>query len=145
MSWPGKSVNPNFQHYQSDNSNNKLLIAWIKNGWTDLFFHLKPFKITLKPNWYLTSVLCHDLLNLSSPTFGNINLTKSNLLIAWKLNEKWLKYLCFHPNPFKITLKPNSYLTSVLCRGPVNLLTPTFPNINLTQAMSNFLIVWKIT
>ena len=50
-----------------------------------------------------------------------------------------------HPKFFKINLKPNSYLASVSRCGPVNPSSQTFPNINLTQAMEYFLVVWKIT
>ena len=36
-------------------------------------------------------------------------------------------------------------MTSVSCRGPVNPSTQTFPNINLSEAIANFLVAWKIT
>ena len=34
---------------------------------------------------------------------------------------------------------------SISRRGLVNPSSPTFPNINLTQAMENLLVVWNIT
>ena len=50
-----------------------------------------------------------------------------------------------HSKLFKITLKPKFYPTSFSRRGLVNPPSPTFPNINLTQAIAKLLAVWKIT
>ena len=50
-----------------------------------------------------------------------------------------------HSKLFKITLEPKLYPKSVSRRGLVNPLSPTFPNINLTQAIAKLLAVWKIT
>ena len=48
------------------------------------------------------------------------------------------------PTTFKMSLQLNSYLTS-LYRLEVNPSTPTFPNFNLTETMTNFLFAWKNT
>ena len=53
------------------------------------------------------------------------------------------KNLYLHPKPFKINFKSNSYLMLISRRGRVNSSTLTFPNINLTKAMTNVLILWK--
>ena len=49
-----------------------------------------------------------------------------------------------HSKLFKITLKPKFYPTSFSRRGLVNPPSPTFPNINLMQAIAKLLAVWKI-
>ena len=46
------------------------------------------------------------------------------------------KNLYFHPESFKITLKPNSYLMSIWSPGPVNASTHNFWNTDVTQAMA---------
>ena len=48
-----------------------------------------------------------------------------------------------HSKAYNISLKWNLYLTSFACRGPVNLSTPTFGNINLTERMTNLIVAWK--
>ena len=53
--------------------------------------------------------------------------------------------LYFHQKPFKTDLKANSYLASIFYCGPVNLSTPTLPNINLAKTNKNLLVIWKIT
>ena len=64
----------------------------------------------------------------------------TNLLIAWKFNQEWLQNLCLHPKFLKMTLKSNSYLTSVSRRGSENPATLTFCKINPTKAVVNFLV-----
>ena len=53
------------------------------------------------------------------------------------------KNLCLHPKPFKITIKPNSYLPSIFRRGPVKPSNPNFLNINLTKRITNLLVISK--
>ena len=184
-------------------------LIWVTNSFliwcsSHLYFHNKPFRITLKPNSYKMPVFLRSFLNLTTPTFPNINFTKKvkNLLIVLKIIEKccnivyllpirfsievqdqvhtwcrfskspsksvssnfwqyhpdrnnykftccleiqskWLKNLCLHPKFFKISLKPNSYLTLVSRRCPVSPSTLTFPNIILTQAIANLLFPWE--
>ena len=47
------------------------------------------------------------------------------------------KNFYLHDKPFKFTLQANSYLPSIFRRGPVNLSTLTFLNINLTKTIGN--------
>ena len=48
---------------------------------------------------YLTLLSRHGPVNLSTPTFGNINLTEAmaDLILAWKFNEKRLQEFLFAP------------------------------------------------
>ena len=85
---------------------------------------------------YLTSLSCPGHVNLSSPTFGNINLTETIYLLLGNSVKYGCNIIFFHPKLFKITSKPNSYLTSVTRRGLVIPPTVTFPNIDVTQAMA---------
>ena len=63
------------------------------------------------------------------------------------LFRKSLKNDCsniyLHPYTFEMSYKSFSYPTLLSRHGPVNLSTPTFGNINLTEAMSNLLFAWK--
>ena len=54
------------------------------------------------------------------------------------------KNFYLHDKPFKFTLQANSYLPPIFRRGPVNLSTLTFLNINLTKTIGN-LLVSKVT
>ena len=51
--------------------------------------------------------------------------------------------LSMQPKLFKITLNPNSYLTSVLHRSPVNRSSSALTNINLTRVMTICLLFEK--
>ena len=51
--------------------------------------------------------------------------------------------LYLHPKPFKITVKPNSYLPSIFCRGPVKPSNSNFLNTNLTNTITNLLVISK--
>ena len=43
-----------------------------------------------------------------------------------------------------ISISTISYLTSLSHPGPVNPSTPTFPNINLTETITNLISVWEL-
>ena len=60
----------------------------LKNGCNNLYFHPYSFNKTQKSFSYLTSLSRGDLLNQSTPTFRNINLTETitNLSISWEFN-----------------------------------------------------------
>ena len=109
----------------------------LKKGCNDLYFHPFNFNLSSKTFSYLTSFSCRGWVNPSTPTFGNIDLTEIiiDLHVAWKFNsvKNGWNNVYLHSKPFKITLKPNSYLTSITHRGLVIPPTPTFCNIDGTQ------------
>ena len=59
------------------------------------------------------------------------------------MTEKGYNNLYLLTKVFHKSSKSNSYLMPISRRGPVNLSTPTFDNISLTEAMTNLLAVWK--
>ena len=87
----------------------------------NLYPHSKTYIMGLKRNSYLMSLSRRDLVNPSSPTFANINLTETmtNVIVAWKSNQDGCKNLYLHPKSFKITFKSNSYPMSISRRRPV--------------------------
>ena len=88
--------------------------------------NLKPSKIVLKPNSYLSSVFRRGSVNPANLTVPNINLTKAmtNLLAVWKMTEKGCINLYFHSYTFYMSYKLFSYLGSLSCFCPVNSSTP---------------------
>ena len=60
-----------------------------------------------------------------------------------KIIKDSCKNLYLHPKSFKTTVKSNSYLMSISRRGPITPSTPTFPNIDVTKATENLLVVLK--
>ena len=66
-----------------------LTTVHIKN----LYLYSKTYNMGLKWNLYLKSLFLRDLVNPSTPLFGNINLTETmtNLIVARKFNHKWLQ------------------------------------------------------
>ena len=97
-------------------------------------------------SFYLASLSRCSPVNLSTPTFGNINLTETvtNLLVVWKVKNE-CNNLYFHSKSFKKTnLKPKSYLVSVFRCSPEIPSTSTLPNINLTKVSKNLLVASKI-
>ena len=94
---------------------------------------------------YLTSLSQCDLVNQSTLTFGNINLTEATNLILLLLGysiKTGCKNFYLHSKPFKITFKSSSHLTSISWCCLVTPSTHTFPNINLTKTMTNLLTSW---
>ena len=83
----------------------------------------------------------------STPTFGNISLTKTitDIIVVWKLNQKRLKKSLFYPKVSKIIFKSNLYLMSIFHRGQVTPSSPFFPNTNLTKTIGNLLVVSNVT
>ena len=114
----------------------------LKNGYNHLYLLKKIYYRSSKSNSYLISISIRGLVNVSTPTFSNINLTKTttNLLLLGNSIKVESNNLYLQPKPFEITLKSSSYLTSVSRCDPVILSTPTFLNINLTLAMANLLV-----
>ena len=100
----------------------------IRNGCNNLYLNKKLFKSTLKPNSYLTSILCQGLVNPSILTFSNINLKKivRNLCVVSNVTEKSCNSLYLLLNVFHKSSKSNSYLMSTSRCGPVNNLYPNF-------------------
>ena len=77
----------------------------------------------------------------STPIFPNISLTKAirNSLVFSKITKKGCINLYLLPKVFHGSSKSNSYLMSISRRGPVNLSTSTFGNINLTKTVTDLL------
>ena len=65
----------------------------LKNSCNDLYFHLYMFDMIRKSFYFLTLLSCHSYVNASIVNFGSINLTetKTSLLVAWKIDQKWQK------------------------------------------------------
>ena len=145
LPWPAKSVNPNLSNINLIKQKQIYLLLGntIKNCWKNRYLQPKSFKSTFKTNSYLMSISRRDPLNPSTPIFGNISLieTMTNLVVAWKFNQKWLNESLFATKSFETALKSNSYLTSIFRHGPVNPSNTTFPNTNPTKTMINWLFV----
>ena len=90
------------------------------------------------------SVSRHSPINPSIPTFTNISLTQTMANFPGKSIKNGCNNFYLHPKNFHKSLKLNSYLLSVSRRGPIIPIKPTFCNINLTQAMTDLLVAWKI-
>ena len=140
----------------------------LKNGCNNLYFHPYNLDERKKSFFYLTSLSCRGPVNPSTPIFGNVSLTETttNLIVTCKFSQKWtqesllalylrllfqmsLKNGCnslyLHNKLFEITLKPNSYITSIFCHGLVYPSTLTFPNINLKKTVENIYVVSNVT
>ena len=111
-----------------------LLGKLIKNDFNNLYLLPKYFKIILIQNSYLTSTFCRNPASSSNQNFSNINLTKTMAKITERgCNNLYLIHKVFHRSS-----KWNSYLMSVSRRRQVNLPTPIFDNINLTETITKF-------
>ena len=103
----------------------------------------KPFKIILKPSSYPTPFFRRGPINLSTPTFPNISLTKTmtNLFIVSIITGKRWNNLYFLPEAFQRSWKSN--LMAISRRSLLNLSTANLGSINLTETMVNLLVAWK--
>ena len=65
----------------------------------NLYLHSKTYNMGLKLNLYLTPLPHRGPVNPPTSTFGNINFTETmtNLIMAWKFNQKRLKGSLFAP------------------------------------------------
>ena len=59
------------------------------------------------------------------------------------LKKDSIKNLNLNAMTYKVTLKRNSYLTSLSHPGAINPSTPTFDNMSLTETMTNLLAAWQ--
>ena len=102
------------------------------NGVNDLYLQNKLFKIILKPNSYLTSIFCHDQVNLSTLTFPNTSLKKAveNLYVVSNVTEKSCNNFYLLLKVFHRSSKSNSHLMSISSRARV-------PNFWLYQSDRN--------
>ena len=64
-----------------------------EKDYDDLDFHSCIFKMSYKSFFFLRALSPRDHVNLSTLTFGNINLTGTgiDLIVDSKLNQKWLQ------------------------------------------------------
>ena len=71
----------------------------LKISCNNLYFHFYTIDMGCKSFSYLTSFSRRGPVNLSTPTFGNINLTEKmvNVIVDWKFNQKWLQESLFSP------------------------------------------------
>ena len=80
LSWPGRSVNPNFRQYQSYRGNEcNIFVAWKfdqKQFQESLF--AQPFKITFKSSSHLTLISCRCPVTLSTHTFSQYQFYKND-------------------------------------------------------------------
>ena len=69
------------------------LLPSMKNGYSNLYFHLYTFDQRQKLFSYLTPLSLRCPVSQSTSTFHYISQTETikNLIFAWKLNQKWLK------------------------------------------------------
>ena len=92
---PVNPSTPTFLNINLTKTRKNLLIVWkITEKVCNILHALRKFFLrNSKSNSYLMSISRRGPVNLSFPTFGNINLTKTitNLLVAWKYNQKLLK------------------------------------------------------
>ena len=65
----------------------------------NLYLHEKTYNMDLKWNLYPTSLSRRGSVNLSTPTFGKINLTETmiKLIVAWKFSQKRMQESLFAP------------------------------------------------
>ena len=73
----------------------------------------------------------------------HISYFKSLPIGTYYLKMIHIKSLYLHSKTYNMVLKRNLYLTSLSRRVPVNLSTPTFPNINLTETITTLIFAWK--
>ena len=94
--WSGKSVNSRFFQYQSYKNDEKLF-CYLKNHWKmaaiNINFHPYTFDLSYKSFPYMTPLSCWGLVNPSTSTFLDINLTKTNknLPVVSNFTENWLQ------------------------------------------------------
>ena len=71
----------------------------LKNGYSNLYFHLYTFDMSYKSFSYMNSLSRPVPVNPSIPTFRNIHLTETitNLIAAWKFNQNLLQESIFAP------------------------------------------------
>ena len=140
LSWLSKLINPILQQYQYDRNYGKFNCCLeIQSKLTAIISicTLNPLK--------LPSNQSHIWRQPSTPLLPISILQKErqiHLLLGKSLKKGW-NNLYLLPKFFQRSSKPNSYLMLISHSGPVNLSTPTFGNISLTEAMANLLVVWK--
>ena len=104
----------------------------------------KSFKLTFKPNWYRMSVFRGSRVNLSTPTFSNINLTKKIEIyfLFQKLRNNGCNNLYFHLYTFDMSYKLVSNVSFPW--QPGKSVNPNFPNINLTKKIEIYFLFQKL-
>ena len=119
----------------------------VKNGCNNLYFHSSTFDMIYILFFYTTSLFV-VVRWIPQPQFLTMSIWQKQwrfyLLLGKSIRNDY-NNLYLHNKPFKITMKPNWYLTSIFRLGLVNLSTLTYPNISLTKAVWNLYVVchWK--
>ena len=76
-----------------------LLIVWkvTEKDCNDLNFYSFTFNVSYRSFSFLMALFSRGRVNLSTPTFGNMNLTKTvaDLTVNWKFIQKWLQESLF--------------------------------------------------
>ena len=76
-----------------------LRIVWkvTEKDCNDLNFYSFTFNMSYRSFSFLMALFPRGRVNLSTPTFGNMNLTKTvaDLTANWKFNQKWLQESLF--------------------------------------------------
>ena len=118
-----------------------------KNDCNNLYY--QPFSLSMRQKLFfnLTSLSCHYPVNLSTPNFPNLTLTRTitNLPVVSNVTKNGCNNLYYHPLSPSKGQKLFSYLTSFFHRRLVNPSTPNFPNINLTRTITNLPVVSNVT
>ena len=66
--------------------------------------------------------------------------TMNDLPVALAITQKKVQNFYLHSNTFEMSSKSFSHLMPLLNCGQVNPSTPIFPDINLTQTMTDLLV-----
>ena len=76
-----------------------LRVVWkvTEKDCNDLKFYSFTFNMSNRLFSFIMSLFPRGRVNLSTPTFGNMNLTKTvaDLTVNWKFNQKWLQESLF--------------------------------------------------
>ena len=76
-----------------------LLIVWkvTEKDCNDLNLYSFTFNVSCRSFSFLMALFSRGRVNLSTPTFGNMNLTKTvaDLTVNWKFIQKWLQESLF--------------------------------------------------
>ena len=76
-----------------------LRIVWkvTEKDCNDLNFYSFTFNMSYRSFYFLMALFSRGRVNLSTPTFRNMNLTKTvaDLTVNWKFNQKWLQESLF--------------------------------------------------
>ena len=119
----------------------------VKNKRKNLYLDPNLFNSIFKSHSYLKSLSRRVPVYPSTPTFPNINLTKTIKFLPVVSNvcdkNGCNKYLRLNLKLINTNFKSNSYLTSLFCRCPVNPSNPLFPQYQYYKNNQKFTCCFK--